>query len=51
MDKQKRKPEAGKKSYSRPEFQIYGNLAQITTAVGNKGNPDAAKASPNMTQV
>ena len=50
MDKQSRAPEGRKKAYSRPELQMYGNLAQITAAVGMTGNMDGGSGGNNKTQ-
>jgi len=44
-------PEGSKKAYTRPELLIYGNLAQITSAVGNVGKVDGGfRAKKTMTR-
>lgn len=45
MDKAENK--SPKKSYSTPEFTVYGTVAQLTKMVGNHGNRDSAGGGPN----
>jgi hypothetical protein len=42
MDSQERspQPQAERRPYEKPEFHIYGNLAQITTMLGMEGVSD-----------
>lgn len=50
MDKQTRAPEAGKRTYTSPEFQMYGNLAHITATVGKVGSMDGGTGSMDSTR-
>jgi len=44
-------PEGSKKAYTRPELLIYGNLVQITSAVGTVGMHDGGvKAGKTRTR-
>ena len=40
-------PSLGKKRYSPPQLQVYGELREITTTVGTKGNNDGGNP-PNQ---
>lgn len=38
-----------KRAYAKPEFRMYGRLAEITASVGNTGKSDGGKGSMNNT--
>ena len=44
------KESPAKKTYVKPELQIYGNLTQITAAVGMMNNADGGPTANNQTQ-
>jgi len=48
--KQSSSPEARKKTYAKPGLRTHGNLAQITSKVGSKGQPDGGKGSKTKTR-
>ena len=50
MSEQK-KCQVVKRPYVSPVIEVYGNIRAITQAVGQKGNPDGATASPNKTSL
>lgn len=39
----------GKKPYVKPMVVVYGDMRQITQAVGNTGNTDGAADAPQQT--
>jgi len=39
--------ESIKKPYSRPRLEVYGNLREITQAVGKTGKADGGSSNPN----
>jgi hypothetical protein len=39
-----------KKVYQSPELVLYGNISEITRAVGNMGMMDGASSSPDKTE-
>ncbi len=43
-------PEGGRKAYLRPELRIYGNLSQITSAVGRTGAADGGSGHTSKSQ-
>ncbi len=45
-----RNPPARGEQYGRPQFRIYGNLADVTSAVGNKGAKDGQPPPPGNTK-
>jgi hypothetical protein len=51
MSKSKVKPpgERGTKSYRSPKVKTYGNIREITKAVGRTGNRDNAGSRPTKT--
>lgn len=38
-----------KKTYVTPKLEVYGDVREITMAVGNNGNWDGAWTTPNRT--
>jgi len=38
-----------RKSYRTPRVKTYGNIREITQAVGHSGNPDGASSRPKKT--
>ena len=43
-------PSCGRKPYTKPHVQIYGDLREITQMVGNTGNNDSGTGNTKRTQ-
>lgn len=50
-DKEQSLPDAtpSKKAYQQPQLQVYGDLKEITQAVGNQGTADGGGGAQNRT--
>jgi len=43
------KKESAKKTYHAPQLHVYGNISELTKAVGNMGNLDGGSGSMKRT--